>query len=67
MKEWDKERIARYFDTTDLWKLVNDSTHTKEAEPQILKVLLPKSKLKWNRKVERARRVLSVRKRSSLR
>jgi hypothetical protein len=33
MKNWDKERMARYFDTTNLWKLVNDSTQAEEVEP----------------------------------
>lgn len=60
MKDWDKERISQYFDTTDLWNLVNDSTQTEEAKPQIQKIILPETKLKWKRKVERTRRILPI-------
>ena len=60
MKEWDQERMAQYFDTTDLWKLVNDSTHAKEPKPQIQKILVPETKYKWNKKAECTRRVLPI-------
>jgi hypothetical protein len=46
MKDWDKERISQYFDTADLWNLVNDSTQTEEAKPQIQNIILPETKLR---------------------
>ncbi|MHA2113803.1 MAG: hypothetical protein ACW98W_20295 [Candidatus Hodarchaeales archaeon] len=60
MKDWDKERISQYFDTADLWNLVNDSTQTEEAKPQIQNIILPETKLQWKRKVERTRRILPI-------
>ena len=60
MKDWDKKRISQYFDTTELLKLVNDSTQTDKAEPQKRQISLSKTKMKRKHKVERARRILPV-------
>ena len=61
MKDWDKKRISQYFDTTELLKLVNDSTQTDKVEPQKKQISLSKTKMKRKKKVEHAHRILPIR------
>ncbi len=58
MKDWDKERMSKYFDTTGLLKLVNDTIQTEKAKPMKKKIIISEPKVKLNRKAVRIRRVL---------
>ena len=60
MKDWDKERMSKYFDTTGLMKLVNDTIQTEKAKPMKKKIIISETKVNWNRKAVRVRRVLPV-------
>ena len=60
MKDWDKERISKYFDTKGLLKPVNDTVKTEEAKPMKKKIIVSETKMNWNRKAVRVRRVLPL-------
>jgi len=60
MKDWDKERLSKFFDTTGLLKLVNDSVQTEQAKPMKKKAIVSEAKVDWTRKVVRVRRVLPL-------
>jgi hypothetical protein len=67
MKDWDKERILAYFDTTDLLNLVNTTIQTEKVKPMKNKKIKSETKMSWNRKSVRVRRVLPLKKKLSKR
>ena len=49
-----------YFDTTGLMKHVNDTIQTEKAKPMKKKIIISETKVNWNRKAVRVRRVLPL-------
>jgi hypothetical protein len=60
MKDWDKERMSKYFDITGLMKLTNDTIQTEKAKPMKKKIIITKPKVKFSRKAVLVRRVLPI-------
>ena len=58
MKDWDKERMSKYFDTTGLLKLANDTIQTEKAKQMKKKIIISETKVNLNRKADRVRRIL---------
>jgi hypothetical protein len=60
MKDWDKERMSKYFDTTGLMNLANDTIQTENVKPIKKKIIISEPKVKLSRKAVRGRRVLPL-------
>ena len=60
MKDWDKERMLKYFDITGLLKPVNDTVQIEKAKPVKKKIIISETKVNFHRKTVRVRRVLSL-------
>ena len=60
MKDWDKERISKYFDTSGLLKPENDTVQTEKVKHMKKKIIKSETKVNWNRKAVRVRRVLPL-------
>ncbi len=60
MKDWDKERMSKYFDITGLMKLTNDTIQTEKAKPMKKKIIITEPKVKFSRKAVLVRRVLPL-------
>jgi hypothetical protein len=60
MEDWDSERMSKYFDTTGLENLVNDTIQTEEAKPMKKKNIKSETKKSWTRKDVHVRRVLPL-------
>ncbi len=63
MKDWDKERMSKYFDTTGLMKLANDTIQTEKAKP-MNKNIISEPKVKLSRKDALIRRVIPLKRRA---
>lgn len=61
MKDWDKEKIERYFDTTELLKQMNEPTQIEITNPPIQNKSLPESKRNLSRRDEQGHRIPIVR------
>ena len=60
MKDWDKEQMERYFDTTKLLKQLNKINPIEKKSPQKQKNSPLKTEMKKNRKKEHVRRILPL-------
>ncbi len=60
MKDWDKERMSKYFDITGLMKLANDTIQTEKGKPMKKKISITEPKVKSSRKAVLVRRVLPL-------
>jgi hypothetical protein len=60
MKDWDKEQMTLFFDTTDLLKQLDDVSQTERKNPQEKGSSIPIMKMKKNRRDEHKRRILPL-------
>lgn len=60
MKDWDKEQMSKYFDTTGLLKLAKDTIQTEKARHIKKKIIISETKVNLNRKDVRVRRILPL-------
>jgi hypothetical protein len=60
MKDWDKERMLKYFDITGLLKPVIDTVQTEKTKPLKNKIIMSETKVNMNRKAVCVRRVLPL-------
>ena len=61
MKDWDKEQMTLFFDTTELLKQRDDESRTERKKPQEKGSSIPIMKMKKNRRDEHKRRILPLR------
>jgi hypothetical protein len=57
MKDWDKERMSKYFDTTELLKSANDTTQPEKVKPMKKKTIISEPTEKLSRKEVLVRRL----------
>ena len=61
MKDWDKEQMTLFFDTTELLKQLDDVSQTERKNPQEKESSIPIMKMKKNPRDEHKRRILPLR------